>query len=136
MTFNRVILLLLVLALAYYLFFYDSSGKNSYTPISPEPEPKNPQPKNPLGGGVGGGGGGGEERELNVRMKGQDVKNLQALLNKEGYKGQDGKPLKVDGDYFTNTKFAHENAMKDAVITSRKYSALKNAVHLKNMGLG
>lgn len=53
---------------------------------------------------------------------GSEVKTLQTILNSYGYKGADGKPLKVDGDFGKNTKFAvvlfqqDEKLQKDGIV--------------------
>lgn len=44
--------------------------------------------------------------QLQPGEKGPDVRGFQASLNELGFKGADGKPLKVDGDYGDNTKAA------------------------------
>ena len=49
--------------------------------------------------------------------KGQAVKSLQILLNAQGYKGKDKKPLDVDGDYGKNTAYAVEKFQKDCGMT-------------------
>lgn len=44
--------------------------------------------------------------QLQPGEKGPDVRGFQTSLNELGFKGADGKPLKVDGDYGDNTKAA------------------------------
>jgi putative chitinase len=44
--------------------------------------------------------------ELKPGEKGPDVRGFQTSLNELGYKGADGKPLKVDGEYGGNTQAA------------------------------
>ncbi|MCC7247968.1 MAG: peptidoglycan-binding protein, partial [Lysobacter sp.] len=44
--------------------------------------------------------------ELKPGEKGPDVRGFQTNLNELGYKGADGKPLKVDGEYGGNTQAA------------------------------
>ena len=61
--------------------------------------------------------------ELPVLRKGSKnnyVKNVQRILNKKGYKGIDGKPLTIDGEYGDSTAAAVELFQKNAKYTKQE----------------
>lgn len=71
--------------------------------------------------------------ELNVLRKGdksEQVRTLQRLLFIMGYKGKNGKPLTIDGDFGTNTEYAvknyqgAENLTQDGVVGAKTWERL------------
>jgi peptidoglycan hydrolase-like protein with peptidoglycan-binding domain len=46
------------------------------------------------------------DQSLSIGTRGSDVHQLQQSLQRLGYTGRDGQPLKVDGDFGANTEFA------------------------------
>ena len=79
-------------------------AKSASAPAAPVPVPEAHQPRHaaPAGHAV-----------LKEGDKGQDVSALQKQLHDLGYKGADGKPLRVDGQYGPGTKGAVEAFQHD-----------------------
>lgn len=67
---------------------------------------------------------------LKKGSKGEQVKTVQRLLNSLGYKGKNGKPLSVDGDFGTNTDYAVRNYQGAENITSDGVVGAKTWEHL------
>lgn len=64
--------------------------------------------------------------EMVEGSEGPQVKSLQIILNGKGYKGADGKPLDVDGEYGPNTMHAVRQLQKAAGMTGINFGTVSS----------
>ena len=68
--------------------------------------------------------------EMVIGCYGPQVKTVQRLLNAKGYKGKDGKPLDVDGEFGENTAYAVERLQKVAGMSGIFFGSVSSATWL------